>query len=631
MNTRNRISLLLAAIIVVALLVVGMTLTTSAAEGDLVTEYGVVPAANANDNFAIFHKAEGAAEYTFVKTVADAFKDSVWAEHQTATGEFVVIQLKDCTVTTNSSANCFTNFVTMKAAITFDLNGKALNANVSDNKGLFWIKPAAVTEDTVSNVLVKDGTILVNSDNIVLAGNLELTTEHDLTVNLTFSNVKFDQVDGKNSDQPIVQPAKGATNMVTHILFDECIFDFTGKKSGDTFIHAGNRSGYYPVNTVIRGGETILDANCCTTGVRLSLDVVEYENGVNGPHKLTMPAGKTIDNITLNHGTANTAYNLIKNDENGVCYEITDLTTEYGTIPNGYRDVNRYPWIIFTKATGSDTWTVHGTQADATNSEPKLQTPFGDSIYISYRYFKGDVVILMRRDVDYTAHTGFSNGFRMYANVTYDLNGYTLTSSNNAEAFFNLASKTIESSDDATKSREYTFKNGTIVTKDKPFMLLKAQQSLNATGIVINVAFNNITFDRAEGATKEQPFVQVGFVNEGCEYSANIVYNDCNFDIRGAIGSAGVYLFSLSSSHKTLTYTSLLHLTQTVNGGKIIADVDTNKVKLYIDGRPNGSTLTINEGSNGELLQLVLPTGTKNQFIKGGDSTADLVNITGAP
>ena len=52
MNTRNRITLLLAAIIAVALLVVGMTLTTSAAEGDLVTEYGVVPAANANDNFA---------------------------------------------------------------------------------------------------------------------------------------------------------------------------------------------------------------------------------------------------------------------------------------------------------------------------------------------------------------------------------------------------------------------------------------------------------------------------------------------------------------------------------------------------------------------------------------------------
>ena len=631
MNTRNRITLLLAAIIVVALLVVGMTLTTSAAEGDLVTEYGVVPAANANDNFAIFHKAEGAAEYTFVKTVADAFKDSIWADYMSYTGEFVVLTLKDTTVTTSSSAACFSEFSAINASFVFDLNGKSINADASNDKGLFWIKPTAVTADTTCNVLVKDGTILVNSDNVVLAGNVNYETEYNHVVNFTFRNVKFDQVDGKTADQPIVQPAKGTITMVTNILFDECVFDFTGKKSGDTFIHAGNRSGYYHVNTVIRGGETIIDATCCTTGVRLSLDVVEYERGVNGAHKLTMPAGKTIADITLNHGTANTAYHLISNDENGVCYEITDLTTEYGAIPNKYRDVDRYPWIIFTKATGSDTWTCHTTQGDTTSNDVRYQSPFADLVYTSYRYFKGDVVILMRCDVDYSAHLGFSNGFRMYANVTYDLNGYTFISSNAAEAFYNLASKTIETDDDATKSREYVFKNGTIVTKDKPFMLLKAQQTLNAEGIVINVAFNNITFDRAEGATMEQPFVQVGFVDESKEFSANVVYNDCTFDIRGAIGSAGLYLFTTSSAHKTITYKSLLHLTQTVNGGKIIADVDTNKVKLVLDGRNNGSTLTFNEGSNGKLLQLVLPAGTQNNFIKGGDSTANLVNIPGAP
>ena len=155
MNTRNRITLFLAAIIVVALLVVGMTLTTSAAnEGDLVTEYGVVPAANANDNFAIFHKAEGAAEYTFVKTVADAFKDSIWADYMSYTGEFVVLALKDTTVTSNNSAGYFSEFSAINASFVFDLNGKSINANASNDKGLFWIKPTAVTADTTCNVLV---------------------------------------------------------------------------------------------------------------------------------------------------------------------------------------------------------------------------------------------------------------------------------------------------------------------------------------------------------------------------------------------------------------------------------------------------------------------------------------------
>ena len=633
MNTRNRISLLLAAILVVALLVVGMTLTTSAAEGDLVTEYGVVPAANANDNFAIFHKAEGAENYTFVKSVADAFKDAAWEELQTHTGHFVVVALRNSTITAGENNN-FSNFVSMKADLTFDLDGKTVNASFSStttkNFGLFWITPVAVTEDTERNILVENGTITLNRDNVVYVANPNNNILTELTVNLTFRNVKFDQADGTNTDQPIVQPNKSTTNMITNILFDECTFDVRGRKTDSAYyLHAGYRgNGYAPLNYTVKGGEILIDS---ATNFVMTLGTVNFEDGINGPTKLTTTADISISDVKLNHNTLTVGYYKEGSDANHNYYRLPSLNTEYGAIPTTYANIERYPFVIFTKATGSDTWTVHSTQADATNSEPKLQTPFGDSIYTSYRYFKGDVVILMRRDVDYTAHAGFSNGFRMYANVTYDLNGYTLTSSNNAEAFFNLASKTIEASDDATKSREYTFKNGTIVTKDKPFMLLKAQQDLNATGIVINVAFNNITFDRAEGATKEQPFVQVGFVDEGKEYSANVVYNDCTFDIRGAIGSAGVYLFSISSSHKTLTYKSLLHLTQTVNGGKILADVDTNKVKLYIDGRPNGSTLTINEGSNGEPLQLVLPAGTENQFIKGGDSTADLVNIPGAP
>lgn len=628
MNTRNRITLLLAAIMVVALLVVGMTLTASAADGDLVTEYGTVPAANANDNFAIFHKAEGAKEYTFVKSLADPFKDSVWAEYQNHTGEFVVIQLYDCTVTSNDTVGYFTNFVTMKAAITFDLNSKALNANTINDKGLFWIKPAAVTEDTVSNVFVKNGTILVNSDNIVLGGNLNLTADHDLTVNLTFSNVKFDQVDGKTSDQPIVQPAKDTTNMVTHILFDECVFDFTGKKAGDTFIHAGNRNGYYHVNTVIRGGETILDATCCTTDVRLSLDVVEYENGVNGPHKLTMPAGKTIADITLSHGTNNTAYNLISNDENGVCYAITDLTTEYGVITNNYRDVDRYPFIIFTKATGTDTWTIHGTQADANQdmsvATNKVFDPWADNVLTTWWMFDGDVAILQRRDVDLTTRVNCSNCIRPNVNLIIDLNGYTMIASEatNGTFFFATKATTNYGGGNGNDHRYWTFKNGTIVTKSSAFIVFGHNVKITDNPTV-NLTFENITFDRADGATKEQPFVQMNGVTDSA-FTANVTYNDCTFDVRGEFTKA-TYLFTVGNNAA-----SLLTANVVVNGGKIVADY-TNNLNLFLFGKNCLGSIKFNEGTNGKLIQLVLPAGTQNNFIKGGDNTANLVNIPGAP
>ncbi len=629
MNTRNRITLLLAAIMVVALLVVGMTLTASAADGDLVTEYGTVPAANANDNFAIFHKAEGAKEYTFVKSLADPFKDSVWAEYQTTTGEFVVIQLNDCTVTSNDTVGYFTNFVTMKAAITFDLNSKVLNANVTNDKGLFWIKPAAVTEDTVSNVLVKDGTILVNSDNIVLGGNLDLTADHDITVNLTFSNVRFDQVDGKTSDQPIVQPAKGTTNMVTHILFDECVFDFTGKAAGATFFHAGNRNGYYHVNTVIRGGETIIDATCCTTDVRLSLDVVEYENGVNGPHKLTMPAGYTISNITLSHGTNNTAYNLISNDENGVCYAITDLTTEYGAIPNGYRDVDRYPFVIFTKATGADTWTFHTTQADASQdmsvATNKVFDPWADNVLTTWWMFDGDVAILQRRDVDLTTRINCSNCIRPNVNLIIDMAGYTMIGSEAANGTFFFATKatTNYGGGNGADHRYWTFKNGTIVTKSSAFIVFGHNVKITDNPTV-NLNFDNVTFDRADGATKEQPFVQFNSVTDSA-FTANVTYNDCTFDIRGELPSSKLYLFTVCNNVNSLITANIV-----VNGGKIVAD-DTDPLQLYLLGSKCLGSFAMNEGSDGELLQLILPAGTQNNFIKGGDNTANLVNIPGHP
>ena len=190
MNTRNRITLLLSVVMVLALLVVGMAITASAADGDVETEYGTVPAANANDCFAIFHKAEGAKEYTFLKSVADAFKDSVWEDYQSHTGHFAVVALNDSTITATDTL-CFTNFVSMKADITFDLNGKTVNTNFNSstkNSGLFWIKPVVVTEDTERNILVENGTITVTGDNIVIVANNSTLTGEKLEVNMTFRN-----------------------------------------------------------------------------------------------------------------------------------------------------------------------------------------------------------------------------------------------------------------------------------------------------------------------------------------------------------------------------------------------------------------------------------------------------------
>ena len=621
MNTRNRITLLLSVVMVLALLVVGMAITASAADGDVETEYGTVPAANANDCFAIFHKAEGAKEYTFLKSVADAFKDSVWEDYQSHTGHFAVVALNDSTITASSS-KYFTNFVSMKADITFDLNGKTVNTNFTTsgtkNSGLFWIRPVVVTEDTERNILIENGTITISADNIVLVASDNTLSGEKLVVNMTFRNVTFDQVDGKNTDQPIVQPSKNAIDMITNILFDECTFDARGRKTdAGYYLHAGYRgSGYSPLTYTVKGGAIYVDD---ATNFILTLGTVNFEDGKDGPTKLITPASLDISAIKLNQNTLTFGYFKEKSDESFNYYRLPSLNTEYGAISTTYANIDRFPFIIFTKAEGATAWTLHTTQADTTATksgstelEPKLNTPWGDSIYTSYRTIDGEVAILMRRDVDYFNNTaGFSNGFRMVPTVTVDLNGYTFTSSNKVEAYFNFATKALEGYDDG-EPREYIFANGTIVTKDKPFMLFKASAEIT-NNPVINVTFNDVTFKRAEGATKEQPFIEVGFVPEGYEYNANVVYNDCTFDVRGAFGSSGLYLFSISSAHKTLTYKSLLHLTQKVNGGKILADT-TEKFKMVLNSRDNGSTIKFDKGSNGKDLQVILPNGVENKL-----------------
>ena len=59
-------------VLVLSLFVVGAVFTASAAEGDIETEYGTVPAAYASNDFAVFHKAPGATEYTFSEAASQS-------------------------------------------------------------------------------------------------------------------------------------------------------------------------------------------------------------------------------------------------------------------------------------------------------------------------------------------------------------------------------------------------------------------------------------------------------------------------------------------------------------------------------------------------------------------------------
>ena len=620
MNTRNRITLLLAAIIVVALLVVGMTLTTSAAnEGDLVTEYGVVPAANANDNFAIFHKAEGASEYTFFASASNPFTYNN-AAYQSLTGEVVMLMLKD---TDFSAQNTVNLTPAIKSDLTVDLGGHTLIGSTKGT-GTFNIYGIALSQDTVMNYTIKNGTIKNKNNEVVLVGHTEAELGHNLVTNLTLDHITFTKFENTASyEQNVVQVnTKPVSPSVMNILYNECVLDLTNiSTSGNTgsAICSDRATGKQVINTEFRGGE--IRVASMTGFTLINGKNVKFTKGENGYFKFVAPKTETVSyNITSMLENETSVFVKTFEDATHAYYQAIDRQTEYGLIPSGASaSVWDYPFIIFTRATGSEEWTFLRACNDSDND------PWVDGNITRWWQFNGDVVIYMRRDVDFTNRVTCTNCIRPNVNLIIDMNGHTMIASeaSNGTFFFATKATTNYGGGNGNDHRYWTFKNGTIQTKSSCFILFGHNTKIEDNPTV-NLTFDNITFDRADGATKEQPFVQCNSVTDSA-FTANVTYNDCTFDIRGELPSPKLYLFTVCNNVNSLLTTNVV-----VNGGKILAD-DTDTLQLYLLGSKNLGSFAMNEGSNGELLQLVLPVGTVNQFIKGGDNTADLVNIPGAP
>ena len=643
MNTRNRITLLLAAIIVVALLVVGMTLTTSAAnEGDLVTEYGVVPAANANDNFAIFHKAEGAEEYTFFASASNPFANGLdTAEVKALTGEIVVLQLKDYNF---SSGSTYTGAFTLNADVVFDFGGKTFTATNNSGTGTIAFAPAARSEQNpVINWTFKNGTVVTGKYQFLLLGWGGSAVGSDFEINITYNNVTFDRADtGAIKETPLLQVNKSSFKGVANITYNDCTYDMTGDIGGVVsntlilFNANGHGSGQnLSTNIYVNGGDMYFSD---FTGSRVylyndidtttSTATVTFGKGTNGYTNLHLPATYEFTHAKqylLNGGDAYMVFDHRTAD--GAVAKVVEakdisLETEYGTLPAQYMDIQKYPFVILTKATGTDTWTLLANQVDALTAN---SDPWVDALITKWWLFNGDVVFLQRRNVDLTNRTSCSNCIRPNTNLVVDMAGYTIVGSEDSNGTFFFATKatTNYGGGNGNDHRYWTFKNGTIQTKSACFILFGHNTKITDNP-TINLTFENVTFDRADGATKEQPFVQFNGVTDS-PFTANVTYNDCTFDIRGELPASKLYLFTVCNNASSLLTANIV-----VNGGTILAD-DTDPLQLYLLGSKCLGSFAMNEGSNGELLQLVLPAGTVNQFIKGGDSTNDLVNISGHP
>ncbi len=647
MNTRNRITLLLAAIMVVALLVVGMTLTASAADGDLVTEYGTVPAANANDNFAIFFKGANEDNYTFHSSVTNPFDALGTDQLKAVDGEIVVFQLANYNYSTGAT---YTGAFTLNADVIFDFGGKTFTATNSAGTGTIAFAPAARTEQNpVFNWSFKNGTVVTGKQQFILVGWGGSAVGSDFEINIEYNNVTFDRADtGASKEPPLLQVNKSAYVGVANVTYNDCTFDMTGAVTGVIgstaklipFNANGHGSGQsLSVNIYVNGGDIYyseFDADVLlyhAANTSTSTAKVVFGEGENGYLKMHLPAKyafTTTDQYLLNDGSAYVVFDKITEtgvDAKVVKAEDVSLETAYGTLPEQYKDIAKYPFVIFTKATGADEWTVHTEQGNALQdmsvTDNKKFDPWADDVLVSWWKFDGDVAILMRRDVDLTNRINCSNCIRPNVNLTIDLNGHTMIASEHANGTFFFATKDTSNNGggNGEDHRYWTFKNGTVVTKSSPLIVVGHNTKIT-NNPTVNITFDNVTFDRAEGANKEQPFVQMNRIGDS-EVTTNVTYNDCTFDISGEyVNSAHpIYIFTVCNDKASLLTANIV-----VNGGTIITDTTENR-QLVLKGSGCLGTITFNKGSDGKPLQLVLPNGVENTLVNGA-STSDVVNAS---
>lgn len=594
MNVKNRIALILSVLAVIALLVIGMTLVASADDGDILTEYGTIPAAqvSADKPFAIFTKASGATNWTLLGTYADAFADNPLTSYWKVNGEVVILMLDDVDFTNRDP---FTNGIRVQPSLTLDMNGHTMTAANKNGLGTFFYQVKTPYNGTgVRNFTIKNGDFILSAKALMMfAENNSADPGVDLLeINVTFDNVKFIRTTYK--DQPVVQV--GAQNNYAekvNLTYNDCTFDLTGGANTNNvylFMVGNSSTTKLEMNIQVNGGEILLNE---MNKFKLHFDnapgQVTFGKGEDGFTSIRVPVGIDASH-TVNGGS--TKFEKLSTDGTYDYYGVkTGIPTKYGEIPLEYESVATYPFALFKKASGSDSYVFHGAYAN----------PWIDANITSYWNFDGEVVVLLRDNVDFTTVANCSNLFRMRPTMVVDLNNFTFRGSDTGYGTFYIATKVLHN---AGTVRNVIFKNGTILTGKSQFILFAESATIEDTA-VMNITFDNVIFDRVEGASKDQPFVQVNNC-PNYAHTANVTYNNCTFDLRG-VGAAKVYLFNAGNNAKTL-----LKMNVAVNGGKILADSALSaKLQFVLKGAP-GSGVTFGKGADGEYITLTLPTVENN-------------------
>ena len=550
---------------------------------DVETDYGFIPKDESSaDEYPVVLFTKAKAYIGAYQNVTDAANKAM----QNPSGDYVIL-LRNNVSQTNGA------FISnLKGSITLDLGGFTITKAASPYILEGYYSGGAFDGGKLT---VKNGTMVNKEWSAFFCYNYGGGLNGDVYFDFEFENVRFVSEKANNVIIETWEDGVGATsNTITaNMVFNDCIFDYTGSHASEIMFNLQNRSGLGAVfHVTVNGGQIISDrtVGMAEFATKDNADTIKFGKGLDGYIKCILANGVEITNQQFDSVSGSKlSYSEGVASGTDVVYTLgEDVITEYGTIPYKYTDANTYPFVVFL------------------GGKLVLATPYfgrdNATSALSNAKVNGSV-ILMRRD--FTYKEGQYNNLSQTYSITFDLGGHTFTSTD--RVVFSAQKKT-------TNNTALNIKNGSFVLGSHPFMKFSSWDPSTGGwaaypgGNGFDFVFDNVDIVLTEGAITDSVLTTNAFKEADPDQFCNITFNNCSLDLEGS-SNENVLLFDFSHA--------LCKAVAEINGGEILTKGITfvnleggNSESSIIFGKASGkyTTISIPEGIASSEISNVVAT-----------------------
>lgn len=403
-----------------------------------------------------------------------------------------------------------------------------------------------------------------------------------------------------------------------NVKLDGASIDFTRSINSMTPVKLfSNGSSALSVSYEICGGSIYVDNFANLTFVD-SFKKSEFIKDTGGEYTtLTTGEGTKVPEIAVTTQSSIATYKLSATENNIATYTVQEsaLSTKYGLIPEEYKSVENYPFVMFDEngnfKGAYDRWLGDNGSGSVLGAARNYVVNAWDGS--SYGINPKEAFIVMRRDYTFDASKDkyFDNLAHIQGAINIDLGGFTLANSSavSGKGIFPADSKGLSAAEgESIFPTTIRVTNGAIRTYNWGVVQASTWDSMGG-GTIANKDFNFI-FDKVTIGFVDNPGGAGLILHRKTAKSSvaapfNLTFNDCVIDTTTKKASHGCTVFKLN--HSASEYVKVNYV---VNGGKVITDgvSSITLAEIHSDGSTtHGSTLVFGKGEDGKYTSYYIP------------------------